>query len=114
MNRVIFDWFKIWVVWVQMMMSYSHVVIGQTIGDGQSIDEEHQIEIEGCESRKRSIFTNFAETEIEVDLRTSCHSCCCSNMTNQVSSKIKISRAGTGFRFGDSSVVSHWLVPFQS
>ena len=84
MNRVISDWFKIWVVWIQMTI-YSHMVIGQTIGDGQSIDEEHQIEIEGCESRKRSIFTNFAETEIEVDLRTSCHSCCCSNMTNQVS-----------------------------
>ena len=108
MNRVISDWFKIWVVWVQMtQMSRASV-------NGQTIDEEHQIEIEGCESRKRSIFTNFLETEIEVDLRTSCHSCCCSNMTNQVSSKIKISRAGTGFRFGDSSVVSHWLTPVQS
>ena len=83
MNRVIFDWFKIWVVWVQMMTSYSHVM-GQTIG---GTDEEHQIEIEGCESRKKSIFTNFLETEIEVDLRTSCHSCCCSNLTNQVKEK---------------------------
>jgi hypothetical protein len=47
-------------------------------------DEEHQIEIEGCESRTKSIFTNFMETEIEVDLATSCHSCCCSNLTNQI------------------------------
>ena len=81
MNRVISDWCKIWVIWAQMM---NHVV-GQMNG---VTDEEHQIEIEGCESRTKSIFTNFMETEIEVDLATSCHSCCCSNLTNQVSASI--------------------------
>ena len=80
MNIVIPDWSKIWIalIWIQLGVM-ANTDDSSTGGGSNQTDDST-----GCNLRTKQVFTNFLEVGIDIELKTPCHSCCCSNLTNQV------------------------------
>ena len=67
-----YQWFSLW------------TAITVTAGEIQSNETEPEV-VTCAERNELNYFQSFEIEEKQIGVRSPCHSCCCSNLTNQVS-----------------------------